>query len=170
MNRLIVLLCVALMAMGMLSCNSFVSQDSAKYDRSKVEEIIANHDTTILYFMTSWCQAGQGDFERNMKPHLGKATDTKAIVVICIGELEEVMSLKGLNDNVFLFNKASRQGFFDKFFINNECDRLLIDYKRVNYVPVELVCNRKGDIMNWNTDEGLSRTYGSVYPYLMGWK
>ena len=170
MNRLIVLLCVALMAMGMLSCNSFVSQDSAKYDRSKVEEIIASHDTTILYFMTSWCQASQSNFERNMKPYLDKAADTKAIVLVCLGEVEQVSSLENVDENVLVCIAPSRLPLFDKMFITKECKKLLSHYKRVNYVPVELVCNRKGDIMNWNTDEGLSRTYGSVYPYLMGWK
>ena len=170
MNRLIVLLCVALMAMGMLSCNSFVSQDSAKYDRSKVEEIIASHDTTILYFMTSWCQASQSNFERNMKPYLDKAADTKAIVLVCLGEVEQVSSLENVDENVLVCIAPSRLPLFDKMFITKECKKLLSHYKRVNYVPVELVCNRKGDIMNWNTDEGLSRTYGSVYPYLLGWK
>ena len=152
------------------SCYSVDNHGFAEYNRQEVAEVIASHDTTILYFMTSWCQAGQSDFENNLKPYLSNASDTKAVVVVCIGELEEVMGLKGLNDNVFLFSKASRQGFFDKVFINSECKKLLKDYKRVNYVPVRLVCNGKGEILNWNTDEESGRTYGSIYPYLMGWK
>jgi hypothetical protein len=80
------------------------------------------------------------------------------------------MKLKDLNDDMFLFSKASRQGFFDKVFINSECKGLLKDYKRVNYVPVRLVCNGKGEILNWDTDEESGRTYGSIYPYLIGWK
>ena len=170
MNRLVALLCVALMAIGMLSCSSSENQETTNYNRSKVEEIIANHDTTILYFMASWCQASQSDFENNMKPFLGKASDTKAIVVVCIGESESVMNLNVLKDNMFLFNKASRLGFFDKFFINNECNRLLIDYKQVNYVPLEIACNRYGEILNWDTNEESGRTYGFIYPYLRGWK
>lgn len=152
------------------SCFSVGNQSFEDYERQKVAEVIATHDTTILYFMTSWCQAGHSDFENNLKPYLGNTSDSKAIVVVCIGELEEVMRLKGLNDNVFLFNKASRQGFFDKMFINKECKELLSCYKRVNYVPVGLVCNRNGEILNWNTSEEPSRTYESIYPYLMGWK
>ena len=120
--------------------------------------------------MTSWCQAGQHDFENNLKPYLGNASDSKAIVIVCIGELEEVMRLKELNDNVFLFSKASRQGFFDKVFINDECKSLLKDYKRVNYVPLDIACNSNGEILNWNTDEEFNRTYGILYPYLKGRK
>ena len=164
------MLCVVLMAMGMLSCNSFVSQDPTNYDRSKVEETIANHDTTILYFMTSWCQASQNDFERNVKPHLDKATDTKAIVLVCLGEVEQVSSLENVDNNVLVCIAPSRNSFLDKMFINKECKKLLSRYKRVNYVPVELACNCKGEILNWNTDEKLDRTYEFIEPYLMGWK
>ena len=88
------------------SCYSVDNQNFAEYNRQEVAEVIASHDTTILYFMTSWCQAGQSDFENNLKPYLSNASDTKAVVVVCIGELEEVMGLKGLNDNVFLLSKA----------------------------------------------------------------
>lgn len=152
------------------SCYSVGNQNFEDYERQKVAEVIANHDTTVLYFMTSWCQAGQRDFDNNLKPYLAKASDTKAIVVVCIGELEEVMRLNGVNDNVFLFNKASRQGFFDKMFINKECKELLSRYKRVDYVPLGLVCDRNGEILNWNTDESIDRTYGIIYPYLIDWK
>lgn len=169
MKRLLFLL-IVLGASLLTACFSCGKQNSETFDRQEVAEVIASHDTTILYFMTSWCQAGQSDFENNLKPYLGNASETKAIIVVCIGELEEVMRLEGLNENVFLFSKASRQGFFDKIFINNECESLLKDYKRVNYVPVGLACNRKGVIQNWDTDEESGRTYGSIYPYLMGWK
>ena len=169
MKRLLFVLCV-LIASLLTSCFSDENQNSKTYDRQNVDEVIASHDTTILYFMTSWCQAGQHDFERNLKPFLENASGTKAIVVVCIGELEEVMRLKGLNDNVFLFSKASRQGFFDKVFINNECKSLLNDYKRVNYVPLGIACNSSGEILNWNTDEELDRTYGLIYPYVVGRK
>ncbi len=169
MKRLLFILSV-LIASLLTSCFSGVNQNSETYNRQNVAEVIASHDTTILFFMTSWCQAGQSDFENNMKPYFGNASDTKAIVVVYIGELEEAMRLKGLNDNVFLFSKASRQGFFDKIFINNECKNLLKDYKRVNYVPLDIACNSNGEILNWNTDDEWDLTYGSIYPYLVGLK
>ena len=169
MKRLLFVL-IIFAASLLTGCFSGENQNSETYDRQDVAEVIATHDTTILYFMTSWCQAGQSDFENNLKPYLGNASDSKAIVIVCIGELEEIMKLKDLNDDMFLFSKASRQGFFDKVFINSECKGLLKDYKRVNYVPVRLVCNGKGEILNWDTDEESGRTYGSIYPYLMGWK
>ena len=165
MKRL-VLFCAAIMALGWVSCKSTGNHNPTTYDRQKVAEVIAAHDTTILYFMTSWCGAGQSDFERNLKPYLSKASDTKAIVIGCVGELEEVMRLDGLNDNLFLFNKVSRGGFIDRLFINNECKKLLKDYKIVNYVPLGIVCNREGEILNWNTNEELDRAYGSVYLFL----
>ena len=169
MKRLLFVL-IIFAASLLTGCFSGENQNSETYDRQDVAEVIATHDTTILYFMTSWCQAGQSDFENNLKPYLGNASDSKAIVIVCIGELEEIMKLKDLNDDMFLFSKASRQGFFDKVFINSECKGLLKDYKRVNYVPVRLVCNGKGEILNWDTDEESGRTYGSIYPYLIGWK
>ena len=165
MKRL-VLFCAAIMALGWVSYKSTGNHNPTTYDRQKVAEVIAAHDTTILYFMTSWCGAGQSDFERNLKPYLSKASDTKAIVIGCVGELEEVMRLDGLNDNLFLFNKVSRGGFIDRLFINNECKKLLRDYKIVNYVPLGMVCNREGEILNWNTNEELDRTYGSIYLFL----
>ena len=165
MKRILFVLSVLVTCL-LTSCFSGGNQHSETYDRQDVAEVIASHDTTILCFMTSWCQAGRNNFENNMKPYLGNASDTKAIIVVCIGELEEVMRLEGLNDNVFLFSKASRQGFFDKFFINNECKKLLKDYKRVNYVPLDIACNSNGEILNWNTDDELDRTYGFLYPFL----
>lgn len=164
--RRLPLFCAAIMALGWVSCKSTGDHNPMAYDRQKVAEVIAAHDTTILYFMTSWCGAGQSDFERNLKPYLSKASDTKAIVIGCVGELEEVMRLDGLNDNLFLFNKVSRGGFIDRLFINNECKKLLRDYKIVNYVPLGIVCNREGEILNWNTNEELDRTYGSIYLFL----
>ena len=159
-----------LMMFLLSSCYSVDNQNFVEYNRQEVAAVIASHDTTILYFMTSWCQAGQSDFENNLKPYLGNASETKAIIVVCIGELEEVLRLEGLNDNVFLFSKASRQSFFDKIFINNECKKLLKDYKQVNYVPLKVVCNSKGEILNWNTNDELDRSYGIIYPYLVGLK
>ena len=164
--RRLVMFCATIMALGWASCKSTGDHNPMAYDRQKVAEVIAAHDTTILYFMTSWCQAGQHDFESNLKPRLEIASDFKAIAVVCIGELEEIMRLNGLNDNVFLFNRASCQGFFDKMFINNECNKLLTDYKRVNYVPLGIVCNREGEILNWNTNEESERIYGSIYLFL----
>lgn len=169
MRRLLAVLCFSVVCL-LTSCYSADSHHFGEYDRKEVAEVIASHDTTILCFMTSWCQAGQHNFERNLKPFLVNASDTKAIIVVCIGELEEVMSLKGIYDNVFLFNKASRQGFFDKIFINNECKKLLKDYERVNYVPLDIACNSNGEILNWNTDDEWDLTYGSIYPYLVGLK
>ena len=163
-NLLFVL--IVLTSSLLTACFSGGNQNSETYSRQEVSEVIAAHDTTILYFMTSWCMAGQRDFENNMKPYLGKASDTKAIVVVCVGELEEVMRLEGCFDNVFLFYKASRQSLSDKVFINKECKKLLKDYKRVNYVPLKVVCNTKGEILNWNTNDELDRTYGFIYPYL----
>lgn len=165
-KKRLVLFCAAILALGWVSCKSTGAHNPMAYDRQKAAEVIAAHDTTILYFMTSWCQAGQHDFENNLKPRLEKASDSKAIAVVCIGELEEIMRLNGLYENLFLFNKASRQGFFDRMFINNECKKLLKDYKRANYVPVSVVCNRKGEILNWNTNEESGRTYGSIYLFL----
>ena len=169
MKRLLFLL-IVLAASLLTACFSGGNQISETYDRQEVAEVIASHDTTILYFMTSWCQAGQSNFENNLKPYLCNASDTKAIIVVCIGELEEVMRLEGLNDTVFLFSKSSRQGFFDKIFINNECKYLLKDYKRVNYVPLNIACDSNGEILNWNTDDEWDLTYGSIYPYLVGLK
>ena len=170
MSKLKNLSYVILLAGLLSSCNSIVHQKTTNYDRSKVEEMIANHDTTILYFMTSWCQASQNDFERNIKPYLGKATDTKSIVLVCLGEVEQVSSLEKVDENLLVCTAPSRLPLLDKMFITKECKKLLSRYKRVNYVPVELVCNCKGEILNWNTDEKSNRTYGFIHPYLMSWK
>lgn len=165
MKKLMASLC-AVMAIMIVSCN----QNYSGYDRQKIAETIDNHDTTILYFMTSWCQASQSDFENNLKPYLSKASDTKAIVLVGLGEMEQVSSLENLDKNVVICNMSSRNPLLDKRFINKECAELLSGYKRVNYTPVKLVCNRKGEILNWNTDEESSRIYGSIYPFLMGLK
>lgn len=159
-------LSVLLIATLFASCH----QTHSGFDRQKVAEMITDHDTTILYFMTSWCQAGRSNFETNVKPCLGKASDTKAIVLVCVGEIEQVSSLENLGENVMVCNTSSRNPLLDKMFINKECKELLSRYKRVNYVPVGLVCNRDGEILNWDTDAESGRTYGSVYPFLMGWK
>ena len=170
MRKLFLCSVAILMMVFLLSCTGKGTENLPQYDRQKVSEVISSHDTTILYFMTFWCHASQHNFENNLKPYLGNASDTKAIVVICIGEVEQVSSLEKDNKNVFLFAHPSRQSLDDKMFINKECKKLLTRYKLVNYVPIELVCNRKGEILNWNTDKESSRTYESIYPYLIAWK
>jgi len=166
MNRLVMFLYASFMAILMASCN----QNPSGYERQKVADLIASHDTTILYFMTSWCQASQNDFENNLKPYLCKSSDNKAILLVGLGEIEQISSLENLNQNVMICNTSSRNPLLDKRFINKECEALLSNYKRVNYTPVKLVCNRKGEILNWDTDKESSRTYGSIYPFLMGLK
>ena len=166
MKRLIIVFCAFVTSALMISCN----QNPSGYDRQEVADIIASHDTTILYFMTSWCQASQNDFENNLKPYLGKASDNKAIVLVGLGEIEQISSLENLDQNLMICNPSSRNPLLDKRLINKECQALLSDYKRVNYTPVKLVCNRKGEILNWDADEESGRTYGSIYPYLIGWK
>lgn len=166
MKRVMTNFCTAIMAILLVSCN----QNLSGYDRQKIADMIVSHDTTILYFMTSWCQASQNDFENNLKPYLGKASDNKAIVLVGLGGIEQISSLENLNQNLMICNPSSRNPLLDKRFINKECHALLSDYKRVNYTPVKLVCNRKGEILNWDTEEESSRTYGSIYPYLIDWK
>ena len=166
MKQVITFFCAAIIAILMASCN----QNRLGYDRQKVADVIASHDTTILYFMTSWCLASQNDFENNLKPYLGEASDTKAIVLVGLGKMEQISSLENLNQNVMICNPSSRHPLLDKRFINKECEALLSDYKRVNYTPVKLVCDRKRVILNWDTDVESNRTYGSIYPFLMGLK
>ncbi len=167
MKKLCYYLGLVLAAILMVSC----SQSHTGYDHQEVADMIASHDTTILYFMTSWCQASQSDFESNVKPYLGKASDTKAIVVVCVGEVEQVLSIMdNLDKNILVCLTSSQTSLLDKMFINKECKKLLSHYKRVNYVPIGMVCNRNGEILNWDTGEESGRTYGSIYPYLMGWK
>lgn len=170
MRKLFLYSVAILMTVFLLSCTGKGSENLPQYDRQKVSEVISSHDTTILYFMTSWCQASQSDFERNMKPYLGKASDNKAIVMVCLGEVEQVTGLENRDENVMVCIAPSRNPLLDKMFINKECKKLLSRYKRVNYVPVGLVCDRKGEILNWNTDEESNRTYEFIHPYLMGWK
>ena len=170
MKKIVVFLCAVLMEVLWSSCNSISDHEAQSYDRSKVAEVIAAHDTTILYFMTSWCQAGQSDFEHNLEPYLEKASDTKAIVVVGLGKIEQFAVVEIVDQNVLIGSAPSRSPLFDRLFINRECKKLLSDYKRVNYVPVRLVCNSKGEILNWNTDKDLDLTYGDLYPYLIGWK
>jgi len=136
------------------------------YERKVAESIIATHDTTVFYFMTSWCQASRRNFENNLKPFLGNATEGKAIVVVLLGDSEKAWTPADLNENVFVFNRPSKTPIGDKLFINKECKALFADYKRVNYVPVGIVCNSNREILNWNTDEQSKFTYDSFYPFL----
>lgn len=166
MRKLLLYSVAILMSVFLSSCTNKGPENLPQYDRQKVSEVISSHDKTILYFMTSWCQASQSDFENNMKPRLDEASDTKAIVVVCLGEVDQVSSLGNRDENVMVCIAPSRNPLLDKMFINKECKNLLSRYKRVNYVPVGLVCNRNGEILNWNTNEALGRTYESIYLYL----
>lgn len=143
-----------------------VAQGWQGYERKIAEDITATHDTTVFYFMTSWCQASRRNFENNLKPFLGNATDDKAIVVVFLGDPKKAWTLTDLNENVFVFNRPSKNPLMDKLFINKECKALFADYKRVNYVPVGIVCNRNREILNWNKDEQSKFTYDSFYPFL----
>ncbi len=126
------------------------------YQRDAVRQFMSENQRTILFFWPEWCQASPKMFEQNIRPYLEHEVQGLGIVIVYIGAQKDMLQPDWAKDNVLVLNKKSLSGL-DKIWINRECRSLLKDYRKVSYVPVGILCDAQGNILNrWTEEERAS--------------
>ena len=122
-----------------------------KYQKSEIDSIIQNNDTTIVIAWTEWCR-GSHNTLKNLIPVLNGKSDNIGIISIYCGDKSKLVSILAENDYkypVYLLSDSYRG--FDKIKFNRLFHKLFNNYKSVNYVPVEIICNSQKQVLNMDT-------------------
>ena len=130
-------------------------------DKDKIQEVIANHNKTLIYIWADYCQASKNMFEANIKPYLeGLANNNAGIVIIYYGKDEDVADLK--KDGILLFTKDCNSPLLVKRDANKTMKSLLKDYKKYNGMPIPILVDKEGSIQNFDTESSIPYRYWEI--------
>ena len=146
MKKLIVLVLFLISTMC-ISCSG--QNNNAEDDKAKIQQVIENHDITMIFIWAEYCQASKNMFEKNIKPYLdGLAKNNAGIVIIYYGKEEAVADLK--KDNILVINKNQHSPLLIKRNANKMMKSLLKGYKKHNGMPIPLLVDKDGFVKNYN--------------------
>ena len=138
------------------SCGHAVSEQSDNiydYEQQKVDSIIANNNLTIIYLWTEWCYGSRFHFTNDVAPYLLQKPDTIGFVSIFYGSKKELKKILTKTECDYpTFRIKSRSGL-DKYRMYKLLNSFLKDYKKMDYVPVSVICDKQGNILNYKKDE-----------------
>ena len=154
----IVLISLLISMMG-VSCSG--QGKITESDKTQIQEVIANHNKTLIYIWADYCQASKNMFEANIRPYLeGLANNNVGIVIIYYGKEEDVADLK--KDDVLLFTKDCHSPLLVKRDANKTMSCLLKDYKKYNGMPIPILVDNEGNIQNFDTESSIPYMYWEI--------
>lgn len=154
----IVLISLMISMIG-VSCSS--QGKITENDKAQIQEVIANHDKTLIYIWADYCQASKNMFEANIKPHLeGLANNNAGIVIIYYGKEENVAYLK--KEGILLIAKDCHYPLLVKRDANKAMKSLLKGYKKYNGMPIPILVDREGNILNFDTESSIPYRYWEI--------
>ena len=140
-----------------------------KYDKILIDSIIQNNDSTIIFAWTEWCK-GSHNRLKNLIPVLNKKPVNIGIISIYCGNINKLAEILEENDYKYtVFLHSSSLGGIDKIKFNILFCKLFNNYKSVNYVPIEIICNSQKQILNTDTIIYVNYEYNegvAFYPVL----
>jgi len=122
-----------------------------EYDKMSIDSIIQNNDSTIIFAWTEWCKGSHYSL-KNLIPVLnGKSVNIGIISIYCgdINKLAEILEENDYKYPVYLL--SSSLGGLDKVKFNSLFRKLFNNYKSVNYIPIQILCNSQKQILNTDT-------------------
>ncbi len=138
------LLSLVVLATLCLSCS--VQSGISKYEKAQIQEVIENHDKTLIYIWSERCGASKNMLEKNIKPYLvGLEKNNVGIIIIYYGKEEAVADLKADNRLIISSNLPAA---FGKMNANRTMKKLLKDYKKFNGYPIPLLVDKDGVVLN----------------------
>ena len=138
------LLSLVVLATLCLSCSG--QSGISKYEKARIQEVIENHDKTLIYIWSERCGASKNMFKTNIKPYLeGLEKNNVGIVIIYYGKEEAVADLKADNRLIISSNLPAA---FGKMNANRTMKKLLKDYKKFNGYPIPLLVDKDGVVLN----------------------
>ena len=154
-----ILLITLITSMMGVSCSS--QGKITETDKAQIQEVIANHDKTLIYIWADYCQASKNMFEANIKPYLeGLANNSTGIVIIYYGKEEDVADLK--KDGILLMTKDCHSPWLIKKDANKTMKSLLKDYKKYNGMPIPILVDKEGNIQNFDTESNIPYRYWEI--------
>lgn len=130
-----------------IMCFSCSGQNGiSKDEKTQIQEVIGNHDKTLIYIWSESCGASKNMLEKNIKPYLeGLEKNNVGIVIIYYGKEEAVADLK--SDNRLIISSDLLTPF-SKMNANKTMKKLLKDYKKLNGFPIPLLVDKDGVVLN----------------------
>jgi len=154
--RVILASFIGILFFNFMSCSRIVSEQSNKiydYDQNKIDSIIAHNNITIIYLWTEWCSGSRSHFIEDVVPFLQQKPDNIGFISIFYGsinELETILLESGCDYPTF---RIKSWGGLDKIRMYKLLNSFLKDYKKMDYVPVSVICDRNGNILNYSKDK-----------------
>ena len=120
----------------------------SKEEKAQIQEVIENHDKTLIYIWSESCGASKNMLETNIKPYLeGLEKNNVGIVIIYYGKEAAVADLKSDNRLIISSNLPVP---FNKMNANRTMKKILTDYKKFNGFPIPLLVDKNGYVLNYD--------------------
>lgn len=143
MNNILLSLLITIMCFSCSGQNG-VSKD----EKARIQEVIENHDKTLIFIWSESCGASKNMLETNIKPYLeGLEKNEVGIVIIYYGKEEAVANLKA--DNRLIIS-ADLPVPFNKMNANKTMKSILKDYKKFNGFPIPILVDKNGYVLNYD--------------------
>lgn len=118
-----------------------------------IKTVISNHDYTMIYVGTEWCKACHYTFTHQLAPYRKELHDSTGFVVIIYGSapyVEKLINETNYKGEICTF---SSMGGLDKLKANKLLASVLKGYKGVNYMPIIVLCDQQGRVLNFTTNQ-----------------
>lgn len=143
MNNILLSLLITIMCFSCSGQNGILKEEKAK-----IQEVIENHDKTLIFIWSESCGASKNMLERNIKPYLeGLEKNNVGIVIIYYGKEEAVADLKADNRLIISSNLSA---LFGKMNANKTMKKILKDYKKFNGFPIPILVDKDGFVLNYD--------------------
>ena len=116
-----------------------------------INNVIEDNEYTVIYFGAHWCGPCTWVFENKMTEILDADYDNLGCVTIFFDSGDKVRN----NENIMKYSPVilpSIGGLLDKNRANNILKESLQDYEDVNYMPIMILCDKKGNIINRSSE------------------
>ncbi len=149
MKHLIILLSL----FGLVSCSSAVNGHGGSY-KAAIHQVIENHDKTMIFIGAEYCHSCKNMLEKNIKPYLeGLEKNNVGIVIIYYGGEDIIAGLE--SDNRLIIKANLRFPPLIRKDANKIMKSLLKDFRETNAMPIPLLVNKDGFVLNYEEDGDL---------------
>ena len=146
----IVLISLMISLIG-VSCSG--ENNISEKEKTKIQEVIENHDKTLIFVCAEYCEASKSMLEQNIKPYLeGLERNDVGIVIIYYGGEDAVANLASINR--LIITSDIRHPLLVKRDANKTMKSLLNNYKRTNAMPISLLVDKNGIVLNYDEEDG----------------
>ncbi len=138
-----------------LCCSCSGQNGISEDEKTQIQEVIENHDKTLIFIWSESCGASKNMLETNIKPYLeGLEKNNVGIVIIYYGKEAAVADLKSDNRLIISSNLPVP---LNKMNANKTMKKILKDYKKFNGFPIPILVDKNGSVLNYDSE---SKNYG----------